>query len=52
MIDAITTVGAGTETITFSDATWAPGIWTAWKGAPLDAYSSADAKRNANADII
>ena len=52
VISAITTVGSGTETITFTDATWAPGIWSAWEGAPLDAYSSGDAKRNANADII
>lgn len=38
-------------TITFTAATWAPGIWSGSKGAPLDAYNGTT-KINTNADIV
>lgn len=39
---------SGNATITFTAATWAPGIWVGMKGAQLDAYNVAS-KRNTNA---
>jgi hypothetical protein len=35
-VSAITAAGAGTETITFTDATWAPGIWSGMEGSLLE----------------
>lgn len=54
-IGTLTTVaGSGTtRTWTFSDATWAPGIWSGSINAVLDVYNAAgNTQRNSNADVI
>lgn len=44
-------VDSTTETITFTAATWAPGIWAGMEGAKLEARASASLV-NTNADLV
>jgi hypothetical protein len=50
-VSSITSAGAGTETITFTDATWAPGIWGGMEGSLLEVRNGAT-KINTNADVV
>ena len=56
--EGIATVSAvsdasGTNTVTVSAATWAPGIWAGMNGVKLDAYDSDNStQQNSNADYI
>lgn len=52
-LGAISTSTVSTNaTITFTDATWAPGIWGGMEGALLDAYTTGASKVNSNADLV
>lgn len=44
-------VNSTTETITFTAATWAPGIWAGMEGAKLEARASGSLV-NSNADLV
>ena len=50
-VSSITSAGAGTETITFTDATWAPGIWGGMEGSLLEVRNGASLV-NSNADVV
>ena len=40
-VSGITAAGAGTETITLTAATWAPGIWSGMEGAKIEVRNGA-----------
>lgn len=42
---------SGTNVLTITDATFAPGIWGGFEGVLLDCYNSTTTKRNSNADL-
>lgn len=42
---------SGVNTITITDATWAPGIWGGLEGVKIDVYDNVT-KRNTNADAV
>ena len=50
-VSAITSVGAGTETITITDPTFAPGIFGGLEGSLLEIRNGAT-KVNSNADVV
>lgn len=52
-VDSITSVGAGTETITLTEASFADGIWGGAEGCKFDVYASNySTKRTNNAVIV
>lgn len=50
-VSSITSVGGGTEVITFTDATWAPMIWGGMEGSKLEVRNGSS-KVNSNADVV
>lgn len=47
-----TVVVATNATITFTNATWAAGIWVGMKNTPLDSYTSGGSLVNTNAQLV
>lgn len=51
-VSSITTGGTTTETITFTAASWAAGLWGGMEGSKLEIRTTGGTKINTNADVV